>query len=63
MEESVGDDGGPGVRPGDLHELADHLGAEDAAVLVAQLDRLRVLGVCGAGLDPHVELSCGGGRR
>ena len=40
VEEGVGDDGGPGVRAGDLHELGDHLGPEDAAVLVRQLDRL-----------------------
>ena len=45
MEESVRDNGGSRVRAGDLHELGDHLGTENAAVLVAQLDRLRVLGV------------------
>ena len=59
VEEGVGDDGGPGVRARDLHELGDHLGAQHAAVLVAQVDGPRVLGEGGAGLDPHVELACG----
>ena len=45
MEEGVGDDGGPRVGPGDLHELADHLGPQDAPVLVAQLDEHLALAV------------------
>mgnify|MGYP001192777261 CR=1 FL=1 len=57
VEEGVGDDRGPGVRPGDLHELGDHLGPEDAPVLVAEVDGPRVLGEGGAGLDPHVKLA------
>lgn len=57
VEEGVGDDGGPGVCAGDLHELGDHLGSEDAAVLVAQVDGSRVLCEGGAGLDPHVKLA------
>ena len=57
VEEGVGDDSGPGVRAGYLHELGDHLGPEDAAVLVAQVDGPRVLGEGGAGLDPHVKLA------
>ena len=47
--------------PGDLHELADHLGPEDAAVLVAQLDGLRVLGVCRAGLESNSPGGVGDG--
>ena len=58
VEESVSDDGRPRVGPGDLHELADHFGPEDAAVLVAQLDRLRILCIRRAGLDSHVKLAC-----
>ena len=57
VEEGVGDDRCPGVRPGDLHELGDHLWPEDAAVLVAQVDGSRVLCEGGAGLDPHVKLA------
>ena len=57
VEEGVGDDRGPGVCPGDLHELGDHLGPEDAPVLVAEVDWSRVLGEGGAGLDPHVKLA------
>ena len=57
VEEGVGDDRGPGVRPRDLHELGDHLGPEDAAVLVAQVDGSRVLCEGGTGLDPHVKLA------
>ena len=59
VEEGVRDDGGPGVRARDLHELGDHLGPQHAPVLVAQVDGPRVLGEGGAGLDTHVELSCG----
>ena len=58
VEEGVGDDRGAGVRAGDLHELADHLGSEDTAVLIAELDGPRVLSHRRARLDPHVELSC-----
>ena len=57
VEEGVGDDGGPRVGPGDLHELGDHLRSEDAAVLVAQVDGPGVLREGGAGLDPHVKLA------
>ena len=46
VEEGVGDDGGPGVRASDLHELGDHLGAQDAPVLVRQKDRTGVLRLC-----------------
>ena len=57
VEEGVGDDGGPGVGASHLHELGDHLGPEDAAVLVGQLDRtVPVVGRL-AGLHPHVELA------
>ena len=57
MEEGVGDDGGAGVRGAHLHELGDHLGAQDAPVAVAQLDGT-VLVVRGlARLDPHVEFA------
>ena len=58
VEESVGDDRGAGVGAGDLHEFADHLWSEHAAVLVAQMDGPRVLGHRRARLDPHVKLSC-----
>ena len=57
VEEGVGDDGGAGVRGAHLHELGDHLGAQDAPVAVAQLDGT-VLVVRGlARLDPHVEFA------
>ena len=58
VEESVGDNGCPRVRSGNLHELADHLGTQDAAVLITQLDGLRILSVRRAGLHPHVKLAC-----
>ena len=48
----------PRVGSCDLHELADHLGAQDTAVLVRELDRPGVLGVGRAGLHPHVKLAC-----
>ena len=57
VEEGVGDDRRPGVGPGDLHELGDHLRSEDAAVLVAQVDWPGVLCEGRAGLDPHVKLA------
>ena len=58
VEESVSDDRRSRVRPGNLHELADHLRSENASVLIAQLDRLRILCVRRAGLHPHVKLAC-----
>ena len=58
VEESVSDDRRSRVRPGNLHELADHLRSENASVLIAQLDRLRILRVRRAGLHPHVKLAC-----
>ena len=58
VEESVSDDGCPRVSPGNLHELADHFGAEDAAMFIAQLDRLRILCIRRAGLHSHVKLTC-----
>ena len=58
VEESVSDDRRSRVRPGNLHELADHLRTENASVLIAQLDRLRILRVRRAGLHPHVKLAC-----
>ena len=58
VEEGVGDDGGARVRRPHLHELGEHLLAEDAAVLVGERDGpvapVRRL----ARLDPHVELAC-----
>ena len=57
MEEGVRDDRGPGVRGSHLHELRDHLGPEDAAVGVAQLDGpVAVVGGL-AGFHAHVELT------
>ena len=57
VEECVGDDRGPRVRGAHLHKLGDHLGPEDAPVLVTQLDRT-VLGVGGlARFHAHVELA------
>ena len=58
VEESVSDDRRSRVRPGNLHELADHLRPENTSVLIAQLDRLRILRVRRAGLHPHVKLAC-----
>ena len=48
----------PGVSSSNLHELADHLGSQDASMLITQVDGARVVSEGGAGLDPHVELSC-----
>ena len=57
VEECVGDHGGPGVRPGNLHKLGDHLGPQDTAMLVRQLDRTRVLRLSRAGLHSHVKFT------
>ena len=58
VEEGVGDDGGARVGRAHLHELGEHLLAEDAAVLVRERDGpvapVRRL----ARLYPHVELAC-----
>lgn len=63
VEEGVGDDGGPVVGAPGLEEPADHLGPEDAAELVAQLDGVAPAVGCDAGLDPHVELACGAKKK
>ena len=57
MKEGVGDHSGPGVGSGNLHELGDHLGPEDAAMLVGQQYGPGVLSLGRAGLDPHVKFT------
>ena len=58
MEEGVGDDGGARVRRPHLHELGEHLLAEDAAVLVGERDGTVAPVRSLARLYAHVELAC-----
>lgn len=59
VEEGVRDDGGAVVGALRLQEPADHLRAEDAAVLVRQLDHVGAAVARHARLHPHVELAWG----
>ena len=53
----IGSDVSPGVSSSNLHELADHLGSQDAPMLITEVDGARVVREGGAGLDSHVKLS------